>query len=302
MMRRFGLAVSMILVLLPRTARAGGFVPTSGDGAAMALVTAVPLAVLVAWRLASRSRRPWARHLLTNVSFGFSNAAVAALVTAPTIASWNVLLDAKGFGVLRWLGIDGVANVIVSFVVLDFLAFVRHWLFHRVPFLWRFHAVHHTERELGLSSTYRAHAGELLIGGLKTSFAALVVGPSMLAFVVHEIVDNAWSQYQHANLRMPRRLESMLGRVLMTSERHTVHHSCEPHQTDSNYASVFAWDRLFGTFRDDDPDAVVTGLAQHPEPLGFWDLLLLPFGRLVRRASAPTPLRSSLGGDRNVRW
>jgi len=276
-MRRIALALSAILVVLPRTAWAGGFVPTSGDGLAMALVTIVPLAALVAWKLAYGSRKPWARHFFTNVSFGLVNAGVAALVTASTIASWNELLAARGFGLLRWLGIEGVANVLVSFVVLDFLAYVRHRLFHRVPFLWRFHAVHHTERDLGLSSTYRAHVGELLLGGLKTTLAALVVGPSLLAFVVHEVVDNVWSQYQHANLRLPRRLETILGAVLMTSAKHTVHHSCEPRQTDSNYASVFAWDRLFGTFRDDDPDAVVTGLAPHPEPLGFWQLLRLPF-------------------------
>jgi sterol desaturase/sphingolipid hydroxylase (fatty acid hydroxylase superfamily) len=284
-MRRGVTSMIVAILLVPASAQAGGFVPTSGDGALMCVTTVVPLAVWIAWKLASRSRRPWVRHLFTNVSFGLFNATIAALVTAPTISSWNALFDAKGFGLLRWLGVDGAANVIVSFVLLDLLAFVRHRLFHRVPLLWRFHAVHHTERDLGLGSTYRAHAGELLIGGLKTTFAAIVIGPSLLAFVVHEIVDNVWSQYQHTNVHLPRRVDAIVSRVLMTSAKHAVHHSCAPHQTGSNYASVFAWDRLFGTFRDDDPKTIVTGLDRYPSPLGFWDLLVLPFRAPASRRS-----------------
>jgi sterol desaturase/sphingolipid hydroxylase (fatty acid hydroxylase superfamily) len=274
----FALLVPLV-VLLPRTAWAGGFIPTSGDGLLMTLVTVVPLAVLVGCKVASRQTKPWARHFLTNTSFGLFNTAVAAALTMPTISAWNARLGAAGFGLLRWLEVDGIANVIVSFVLLDFLAYVRHRLFHSVPLLWRFHAVHHTERDLGLSSTYRAHVGELFLGGLKTTFAALVIGPSTLAFVVHEVVDALWSQWQHSTLRLPRRLEVILARVVMTSAQHTLHHSSDPRLTNANYASVFAWDRLFGTFCADDPGAIVTGLGEYPEPLGFWALLVLPLGR-----------------------
>src|SRR6185312_14222866 len=257
---------------------------TGVTGAASALVIAVPLGgVLLA--AAARRKEPRTRpeppsyHFWTNLTFGVLSGAAATFVTSSPEHSVRGFMSAQGWGLLRWLGVKGWANVAVSFVVLDLANCLNHWLFHHVPFFWRFHKVHHSETHFDYSTFFRTHWGEDVLDFLPNMFWIAVLGPTMAATLGYEVFDRLWSQLQHSNLRLPARLEAALSRVLLTPEKHFIHHSSDVVQTNSNYATFFAWDRLLGTYRADDPAAVVPGLPEHRDPaaLGFWGLMVMPF-------------------------
>jgi sterol desaturase/sphingolipid hydroxylase (fatty acid hydroxylase superfamily) len=224
---------------------------------------------------------PDAMHLLRNLTFGVLSGALVTFSTDPAVHSFNHIMNAQGrFGILHLLGIGGWANVLAYFVLTDFIGYFNHWAFHRVPFLWRFHKVHHTDTDFDFSTYFRTHFGEDLLGVIPGAIITLLLGPTMLAVVINGIFGNLWSQYQHMNVRLPRRAEAVLSRVIMTSEKHYIHHSMHIVQTNSNYASVFSfWDKFFGTYRADDPDTVTAGLEnyQDPKKLKFWDLVMMPF-------------------------
>lgn len=263
------------------------------SGAASAVVIAVPLgAVLLASarrRRSSRQAEP-AYHFWTNLTFGVLGGAAATCLTAAPEASIRGFLNAQGFGLLRCLGIAGWANVALSFAALDLANCLNHWLFHRIPFLWRFHKVHHSETHFDYSTFFRTHAGETVLDFLPGMLWIALLGPTMTATLVYEVFDRLWSQLQHSNLKLPPKLERALSRVLLTPEKHFLHHSSDVAQTNSNYATFFAWDRLLGTYRDDDPATVVPGLAEYRDPtrLGFWALTAMPF----RAATASSPAAS----------
>lgn len=266
------------------------------SGVASALVIAVPLGgVLFAAAARRRESRgpqsPPVYHFWTNLAFGVLSGAAATYVTASPEASIRGFLNAQGWGLLHWLGVRGWANVAVSFVALDLANCMNHWLFHRVPFLWRFHKVHHSEIHFDYSTFFRTHVGEVVLDFLPGMVWIALLGPTMAATLIYEVFDRLWSQLQHANVRLPGAWESRLSRVLITPEKHFIHHSSDVVQTNSNYATFFAWDRLLGTYRADDPATVVPGLAEYREPsrLGFWALMAMPFREEPAASSASAP-------------
>ncbi|HXO27811.1 MAG TPA: sterol desaturase family protein, partial [Thermoanaerobaculia bacterium] len=145
---------------------------------------------------------------------------------------------------------------------LDLLTYWLHRGYHRVPLMWRFHRVHHTDLDLDVSSASRFHAGEVLASSVaKLAFVALL-GISYQGLIAFEIVLLLAAQFQHANIVVHPRLEPMLWWTLVPPAMHRVHHSPEPEETDSNFGTlVVAWDRLFGTLR--------THTASSP-PFGLW--------------------------------
>jgi len=161
------------------------------------------------------------------------------------------------------------AKVSAAILVADYLRWVTHFVRHKVPFMWRFHALHHGQRELNFFSNYRQHP-------LESVFAwAIRFVPFMVLHVEVEltalaIVAMTWFvNLYHANLRTN---FGPLRYVLVTPQSHRVHHSPLPEHRDTNYGVLFSiWDRLHGT---QFPDAGIypeTGIedANFPVATGF---------------------------------
>jgi sterol desaturase/sphingolipid hydroxylase (fatty acid hydroxylase superfamily) len=165
---------------------------------------------------------------------------------------------------------------------LDLLTYWLHRSYHRVPLLWRFHRVHHTDLDLDVSSASRFHLGEVVASSVaKLAFVALL-GISYQGLVAFEIVLLLAAQFQHANISVHPRLERMLWWTFVPPAMHRVHHSPEPDETDSNFGTlVVAWDRLFATLRTHTACSPPFGLRNWRDArrLGFGKLMALPFSR-----------------------
>jgi sterol desaturase/sphingolipid hydroxylase (fatty acid hydroxylase superfamily) len=170
---------------------------------------------------------------------------------------------------------------VLGIMVLDFIIYLQHVMFHAVPLLWRLHMVHHADLDFDVTTGLRFHPIEIVLSmGIKLA-AVIVLGPPLLAVLIFEVVLNATSMFNHSNLRLPIPVDKVLRLFIVTPDMHRVHHSIFPQETNSNFGfSLPWWDRLLGTYRDQPSkghEGMTIGLHQFRTPISLPHLLLLPF-------------------------
>jgi len=178
---------------------------------------------------------------------------------ACTVARWAA---GARFGVLNVVPMPGWCAVPVTLVALDFVSYGWHRANHRIPFLWRFHRVHHTDPSLTVSTGVRFHPGELLLSFPVRLGAVALLGASAEAVVLFEACFTVANLLEHGDIDLPLRFERALGRVCVTPALHRRHHAKLGPDRDPNFGTIWSiWDRLLGTFVDNDSaTAVDTGL------------------------------------------
>lgn len=189
----------------------------------------------------------------------------------------------ENWGIFNRVNLTGWSELLLSLVLLDLLIYLQHRLFHRLPVLWRFHRMHHTDLDLDVSSGNRFHPVEIALSLLIKMAAVLLLGISAPAILLFEVILNATSLFSHANLNLPISLDRWLRLVLVTPDMHRVHHSIHPAETDSNFGFCQPWwDRLLGTYHDQPRDGhtrMLIGLREFrdQQQLGLLQLLKIPF-------------------------
>jgi sterol desaturase/sphingolipid hydroxylase (fatty acid hydroxylase superfamily) len=235
----------------------------------------------------------WLRRIVTNVMVAAPSFVVLRLLLIPVVVAAAAWAEARDFGLLRQIDLPPLWAGVVAVVLLDYTMFVWHWLNHRVPFLWRFHHVHHTDLDLDVSTAFRFHFGEMLISVVVRAAQVAIVGASPVAALVYEIVLEASTEFHHSNLRLPLGCERVLGWFIMTPRAHGIHHSIIVRETNSNYSNfLILWDRLHRTLRlGVAQNDIVIGVPDYRDPreLTVISLLLMPFRRQRQRSSFDGP-------------
>jgi len=145
---------------------------------------------------------------------------------------------------------NSALGFIAAFLVMDLLHYWLHRMFHASSFLWRLHSVHHSDRDLDVSTTFRHHPIEfaLLSGVIFTAQTVLAV--STVPTIAYAVIAGTLSVIGHANLRLPSAAAWTIGSVILTPDFHALHHSTDPKLHHRNFGSVLTiWDRMFGTYR-----------------------------------------------------
>jgi sterol desaturase/sphingolipid hydroxylase (fatty acid hydroxylase superfamily) len=180
----------------------------------------------------------------------------------------------SGSGLLAGLP-DGAGKWLLSFLLLDLLAYVWHWAGHHSLFLWMFHKVHHSDRTVNTSTAFRFHMGELLLTLAVKALFILVMGLSAGAVAAMEAIVTLFVVFHHANIAVPG--EAWLARAIIVPSLHRAHHSANRREHDANYGAVFSfWDRAFATHIECEPREI--GLRGVPEltPVEMFRLGLTP--------------------------
>lgn len=211
--------------------------------ASMAVVAAIETAIPL------HARGRWHRaHLGPNLALTFLTFATNSVLNAALVMAL-MWLDANGFGLLRTLPLPPLAVGALGVVLLDFSFYVAHVAMHKIPWFWRFHCVHHSDPAVDVTTTIRQHPGESLIRYAFLGVFAIALGVGPVAFGVYRVWSALNGLLEHANLRVPRRLDHLLSLVTTWPNMHKVHHSRAAQETDTNYSNIFSlWDRLFLTF------------------------------------------------------
>jgi sterol desaturase/sphingolipid hydroxylase (fatty acid hydroxylase superfamily) len=229
--------------------------------AALALVE-----TLIPFRAHARRRGRIAPNLALTALFLAVNLALAVALAA--LAMRPAL---HGTAPAAWAIAGGV-------VVLDGAAYLVHVLLHKVPALWRLHRVHHSDREIDVTTAYRQHPLETVLRFAFAAAPALALGMPAETVALYRLLSGTNALLEHANLRVPRGLERVLGWLVVTPPMHKVHHSRAQAETDSNYSNIFSiFDRLFGTWRPPAHDATIVYGLDESNPLGD-----LSFGALLK--------------------
>lgn len=189
----------------------------------------------------------------------------------------------NNFGLLQWLPeINILLFTIIGLLLIDLIgAYLAHWAQHKTRWMWRFHLIHHTDTWIDATSANRHHPGESVIRFVFTTLAVLVIGAPMWLVFLYQSLSVVFSQFNHANISLPKNLDRILSYVIVSPDMHKVHHHYVLPYTDSNYGNIFSvWDRLFGTFSILERDKIVYGVDTHQKPEehnNLKNLLKIPF-------------------------
>jgi sterol desaturase/sphingolipid hydroxylase (fatty acid hydroxylase superfamily) len=159
-------------------------------------------------------------------------------------------IRAASRGVLNRAAIPYAWQFIVGFAALDLTAYVTHRLFHSLALMWRVHRVHHSETDLDLTTGFRFHPVELLLGEALALIVVALLGPPPGAVGFAALVVIVQDFFVHANLRIPESADGVLRLLIITPAMHRLHHSEGFDEQNTNFGTIFSfWDRLFGTYR-----------------------------------------------------
>jgi sterol desaturase/sphingolipid hydroxylase (fatty acid hydroxylase superfamily) len=228
--------------------------------------------------LAGRGRR-WT----TNMALTMSSTLLLRIVAPLGAVGAALWATTTGFGLFNQFTVPLVISVPLSLLALDALIYGQHVAFHRIGFFWRMHKVHHADTALDVTTGFRFHPFEIIVSLAVKITAIAALGAPPVAVLLFEVLLNATSMFNHANLELPPRLDRALRRVIVTPDMHRVHHSIIIDEQNRNFGfNLSLWDRVFRTYHVAERGALTKmriGLAEHLDknPCRFFWSLILPF-------------------------
>jgi sterol desaturase/sphingolipid hydroxylase (fatty acid hydroxylase superfamily) len=232
------------------------------------------------------------RHALPNLFFTGTtiiiNFALAFLLL--NAADW---VTANKFGVLHWIpGLPLWGFALLGLMLLDLIgAYLAHYTEHRIKILWMVHLVHHSDHKVDTTTANRHHPLESIIRFVFTLVGVVVVGAPIGLVMLYQSMSWVLSQFNHANLRLPKNIDRLMSYFLVSPDMHKVHHHYRLPYTDANYGNIFSvWDRLFGTYMDFDREKLVYGVDVFPDETknsNIKELLKQPFQKYQKPTLTP---------------
>lgn len=222
------------------------------------------------------------KHAIPNLFFTLTtiiiNFAFAFLLLG--VADW---VEVNNFGLINWLPkLPLWLYVLLGVLLLDFFgAYLAHFVEHKVKPLWMVHLVHHTDHKVDTTTANRHHPIESVIRFLFTLLGVFIIGTPIALVMLYQAMSLVFTQFTHANIKIPKRLDKALSYVIVSPDMHKTHHHYRLPYTDSNYGNIFSiWDRLFGTYLYLDREKLVYGVDVFPDEVKnstLKELLKQPF-------------------------
>lgn len=171
-------------------------------------------------------------------------------------------LSSNEFGLLYLIDFPIWAELLIAVLALDFAAqYFVHYLLHKIPFMWRFHMVHHSDTNIDATSATRHHPGDYAFREIFALIMIIVFGIPLAYYLFYRMTTVFFGYLTHANFSFPKKIDKFLSYVFITPDMHKFHHHYQMPWTDSNFGNIFSfWDRIFGTLTFDDPKKVKYGL------------------------------------------
>jgi sterol desaturase/sphingolipid hydroxylase (fatty acid hydroxylase superfamily) len=218
----------------------------------------------------ARRRRefPALRRRFANIGFWILNLLLAALLFPPAAFVRPRIEALSGFAFPSWPIADAGLSLVAGFLLLDLLHYLVHRCEHAVPLFWWFHALHHSDPDVDVTTSVRHHPIEYVVWSAVYWLAVLLLDVPVVVVLSHGLAVFGMASLQHGNIRLPEWLERWLQPVLVTVDMHRVHHSVVFDQANSNYGAVLSvWDRLFGSYTSitrAQHDRIVFGVRELP--------------------------------------
>ena len=200
----------------------------------------------------------------------------ATTVFSLWLAHWTSL---NQVGLLAAVGAGPVLSFFALLLLTQFISYWTHVAFHRIPWLWPLHAIHHSDVDIDVTTSYRHHPLEPILIIPIALPPILVLGIPLEVLLAYKFFEISMTIFSHSNVRLPEAIEKVLRYIILTPDFHRLHHCSEVRYTNSNYGSLVPWfDYLFRTASNrpfDDQESMEIGLEYLREPVdGRLDQLL----------------------------
>lgn len=228
-----------------------------------------------------RQRESRPRRVARNLTSGGISLALVTVLQTPFLLPAVHWAASHRIGLLNLLPLSRPVEVVAAVVLLDYTLWVWHLINHVVPFFWRFHLVHHVDRDMDASTAFRFHFGEQGLSVAYRLLQVVLLGVDPVALWTWQGLIAVSIVFHHSNTRLPLKLERALVRFIVTPRMHGIHHSNYRNEANGNWASLFtAWDYLHGTVLLSVPqDSVEIGVPAYgrPEDVTLGNMLAIPF-------------------------
>ncbi|MDA9556130.1 sterol desaturase family protein [Vibrio sp.] len=192
---------------------------------------------------------------LNNLGIVGLNSMVLALIMPMLAFEFSLLIQHKQFGLIHNLltpitspWYQGIV-ILSCIVLLDAIIYIQHVITHRLPILWRFHRMHHSDQDIDVTTGSRFHPVEIIFSMFIKLFVIAFFGIPPIAILIFEIILNGSAMFNHSNLSLSSNVDKRLRRWVVTPDMHRIHHSIHANETHSNFGFFLSiWDRLFHTY------------------------------------------------------
>ncbi len=222
------------------------------------------------------------KHAIPNIFFTITTIIINFAMAFLLLKSADYVM-ANNIGILNWLPeIPLWLYAVLGILLMDFFgAYLPHYVEHKVKPLWMIHLVHHTDHKVDTTTANRHHPLESVIRFVFTLFGVFIIGAPMGIVMLYQSLSLVATQFSHANIQLPKKVDLVLSYILVSPDMHKIHHHHVLPYTDSNYGNIFSvWDRLLGTYLKMEREDLVYGVDVFPneeENSNVMDLLKQPF-------------------------
>jgi len=232
------------------------------------------------------------KHAVPNIFFTITTILINFTMAFLLLKSADWVM-ANDFGILNWLPEMNIwVYGILGVLLMDFFgAYLPHFVEHKVPPLWMVHLVHHTDHKVDTTTANRHHPLESVIRYVFTLFSVFVIGAPIAIVMLYQSMSLVATQFSHANIKLPKKVDKALSYFLVSPDMHKVHHHYVLPYTDSNYGNIFSvWDRFLGTYKELDREKIIYGVDVFPDEIEngkVWSLLKQPFQKYQKPTILP---------------
>ena len=233
------------------------------------------------------------KHAVPNIFFTLTTIIINFTLAFLLLKSADYVM-ANNIGILNWLPELPIwLYIVIGILLMDLVgAYIPHFIEHKVKPLWMIHLVHHTDHKVDTTTANRHHPLESIIRYTFTLLGVFIIGAPIGIVMLYQSMSLVATQFSHANIKLPRKVDHALSYVLVSPDMHKVHHHYVLPYTDSNYGNIFSiWDRIFGTYMELDRDKLVYGVDVFPnekENGNVWSLLKQPFQKYQKPTIIPS--------------
>ena len=174
----------------------------------------------------------------------------------------------NNFGLLQWIpGLTLWGEIILGVLLLDFVgAYLPHYTEHRIKPLWMIHLVHHSDPNVDTTTANRHHPLESIIRFSFTLLGVFIIGTSIGIVMLYQALSLLSTQFNHANIRLPKKLDQWISYIIVSPDMHKIHHHYRLPYTDTNFGNIFSiWDRMLGTFSNYEREKIIYGVDVFPD-------------------------------------
>jgi len=226
------------------------------------------------------------RRWLNNLGLGIVNITIIQLGFLTLMISTSVYVSDKQIGLFNLMQIPDWLKIIDTIILMDLAMYFWHIMTHRVPLLWRFHRVHHTDLDMDVSTTLRYHIGEVIPQFIVLTGTIYFIGADPVGVLTFECIFILSNLFRHSRFKLPNWFDNIFWILFVPPAMHRIHHSVDLEERNTNFGTIFSiWDRLFGTLLTGiNQNQIWTGVDGHiqEKKLEIYHLIWMPFTPAVK--------------------